>query len=89
MSLEDMKLMLRSPLTPWRETLARQPQAMALNPLGVQAGMLDIDPWHQAWVAQRLAAEQAAVQADPNVHSFDEPVDPNGPPITLDRRKRY
>lgn len=59
-----------------------------INPLGVQAGMLDIVPGHQMWVARRKLAEQLAIQANPDIHSFAEATDPNGPPLHLDRRKK-
>ena len=36
----------------------------------------------------RLAAENAAIQADPSIHGFNETMDPNAPPMRLDRRKR-
>lgn len=92
-SLDTLKEMLQHPLTmpEAAPVAARYPQQPLgpINPLGVQAGMLQIGPVARQLAADRAAAEKAKVNADPDIHSFDEPVDPNGPPIALDRRKDY
>jgi hypothetical protein len=59
-----------------------------LTPLGASAGINNIEPGHQAWLAERERARLAAIQSDPNIHSFDEKIDPSAPPVELNRDKR-
>lgn len=88
-SMEDLKMMLAHPMTPYRELIAQRPLDSPINPLGVQAGMLDITRGHGLWLLGQRMREQQAIQADPNIHSFDEPLEDNAAPVRFDRRKTY
>jgi hypothetical protein len=88
-SWQDLQAMAKNPMTPWRDILAMQ-ALPEMTPLSAQAGAGDMVSARDRWLAQRRAdeaAEVARLQADPNVHSFDTPLDPSGPPVRLDRRK--
>ncbi len=74
--------MMLHPLTPQNPN-----PAAPVTPLGVQAGMLDIVPGHANWLVEQARARQAAIQANPNIHSFNEPMDPASRPVALDHRK--
>jgi hypothetical protein len=85
MSIEELMALAKGqPLDYYRAEPAAIPP---MNSLAAQAGADDILSAHGVWLLRRAMEEQAAVQNDPTVHSFDEKMNPAGPPVSLDRRK--
>ena len=72
--------------TPMSDIHERIKQA-GVTPMGVNLGMLHIAPLGSALNLREKLKERARVKADPTIHSFDEAIDPNAPPVRLDRRK--
>lgn len=85
LSLDDYRRMVQHPMTSLRDLQPQEPMP-AVNPLGVEAGMLDIVPGHQMWVARRKLGEMLALQADPNTRAFTEGL--NETPVLAEHNNR-